>query len=225
MTRLKDNGGFTIVELLIAIAIFSAILLIIVYAFLFGVNEFTQAYVSSKTQETARSIEQAITQSFDLTASGGYTVLNPIKNNSSGITTNGFCLGQYRYSFVTGMELNISVNANLAHVFVQDIYPGCNISSSPQDLSGGVTLATGSKELIGQNMRVGYFNINSNTTSNNETYYNIAFNIAYGDDNTLIRTDISGTENTPLYSCPSVFINGKMCAFATINTIAYQRVQ
>ncbi|NBW29419.1 prepilin-type N-terminal cleavage/methylation domain-containing protein, partial [bacterium] len=65
-----NKSGFTIVELMIAISIFSGLLIIMVYSFLFSLDAFMKAYVSSKTQETLRNVDQSISTSINLGTNG-----------------------------------------------------------------------------------------------------------------------------------------------------------
>ena len=213
---MKSNNkkGFTIVELLIAISVFSALLIIIVYAFLYGLNTFSKAQVVSKTQEVSRSIEQNIAQSFSLTAAGSYTSIKPVTNN--GITSEGFCLGQYRYSYVLDKQLTSSNNYGL----LQDTLQGCSSSTSSVDLSGNLpTTLNTPKQLLGNNMRISNFIITPTTPSNSSaTGYQLVMEIDYGNN---LKAGINGYN----YQCPSGNISSSFCAVAKIDTIIFQRIQ
>jgi prepilin-type N-terminal cleavage/methylation domain-containing protein len=205
--------GFTIVELLIAISIFSSLLIIIVYAFLYGLNTFTKSQIVSNTQETARSIEQNLTQSLSLTASGGYTTITP--TTTGDITTNGFCLGQYRYSYVPDKKLT---NSNFYGLW-QDTYYGCSPSTKALDLSANPKTKSykNLKQLLGNNMRLSNFAITPVVTIGSG--YQIQFEVDYGDQ---LQLNDSGAYK---YHCPSGSISSSFCAVAKVDTIVFQRVQ
>jgi prepilin-type N-terminal cleavage/methylation domain-containing protein len=215
---MKSNNkkGFTIVELLIAISVFSALLIIIVYAFLYGLNTFSKAQVVSKTQEVSRSIEQNIAQSFSLTAAGSYTSITPVTNNANnGITSYGFCLGQYRYSYVLDKQLTSSNNYGL----LQDTFQGCSSSTSPVDLSGSLPILNKPKQLLGNNMRISNFTITPSTPSNiSATGYQLVVEIDYGNN---LKAGTNGYK----HQCPSGNISSSFCAVAKIDTIIFQRIQ
>ena len=212
---MKSNNkkGFTIVELLIAISVFSALLIIIVYAFLYGLNTFSKAQVVSKTQEVSRSIEQNIAQSFSLTAAGSYTSITPVTNN--GITSYGFCLGQYRYSYVLDKQLTSSNNYGL----LQDTLQGCSSSTSSVDLSGNLPTLNKPKQLLGNNMRISNFTITTSTPLySSATGYQLVMEIDYGNN---LKAGTNGYK----YQCPSGNISSSFCAVAKIDTIIFQRIQ
>ena len=215
---MKSNNkkGFTIVELLIAISVFSALLIIIVYAFLYGLNTFSKAQVVSKTQEVSRSIEQNIAQSFSLTAAGSYTPITAVTNINNRITSEGFCLGQYRYSYVLDKQLTSSNNYGL----LQDTIQGCSTSTVSVDLSAAnlPTLNT-PKQLLGNNMRISNFTIRKSTPSNSSaTGYKLVMEIDYGNN---LKAGTNGYN----YQCPSGNISSSFCAVAKIDTIIFQRIQ
>ena len=212
---MKSNNkkGFTIVELLIAISVFSALLIIIVYAFLYGLNTFSKAQVVSKTQEVSRSIEQNIAQSFSLTAAGSYTPITHVTNNE--ITSEGFCLGQYRYSYVLDKQLTSSNNYGL----LQDTLQGCSSSTSSVDLSGNLPTLNKPKQLLGNNMRISNFTITKSTPSNSSAVgYQLVMEIDYGNN---LKAETNGYK----YQCPSGNISSSFCAVAKIDTIIFQRIQ
>jgi prepilin-type N-terminal cleavage/methylation domain-containing protein len=210
-----SKKGFTIVELLIAISVFSALLIIIVYAFLYGLNTFSKAQVVSKTQEVSRSIEQNIAQSISLTAAGSYTPITPVTNN--GITSQGFCLGQYRYSYVLDKQLTSTNNYGL----LQDTIQGCSTSTVSVDLSAAnlpTTLNT-PKQLLGNNMRISNFTITPSTPSNSSAVgYQLVMEIDYGNN---LKAGTNGYK----YQCPLGNISSSFCAVAKIDTIIFQRIQ
>ena len=212
-----SKKGFTIVELLIAISVFSALLIIIVYAFLYGLNTFSKAQVVSKTQEVSRSIEQNISQSFSLTAAGSYTPITSFTNTNNEITSQGFCLGQYRYSYVLDEQLTSTNNYGLLQDTIQG---GCSTSTVSVDLSANLpTTLNTPKQLLGNNMRISNFTITPSTPLNSSAVgYQLVMEIDYGNN---LKAGTNGYK----YQCPSGNISSSFCAVAKIDTIIFQRIQ
>src|SRR5689334_15673116 len=91
--KLKSQSGFTIVELLIATAVFSLVLLVVTA----GIIRMGQAYYKgitmSRIQETTRTVSQEVTSSIQLAAgkrrNGSITIPNAKQ----------FCVGDVRYTY------------------------------------------------------------------------------------------------------------------------------
>src|SRR4051812_3835737 len=98
-----NRHGFTMVELMIAISVFSLVLVLITTGILRFTRQYYKGVISSKTQDAARAVVDDVTRAiqfnggslYDLTTTGG-----------PGPTT-GYCLGKekryrfYMYSQVT----------------------------------------------------------------------------------------------------------------------------
>jgi len=85
-----DSKGFTIVELLMAMAIFSFVMVIVVVAFTQLMRSYRQGVTSQKTQSLAREII------VDMTRIAHES--NEIKTDTTG-TTSHFCLGNVQYNY------------------------------------------------------------------------------------------------------------------------------
>ena len=90
MSKVKNQTGFTILELMIATAVFSVLLAVCMTAFLQVGRMFVKGVNLSLTQEDTRNILDSI--SGDIRFSGQTPDLS---NLSSGY----FCVGQHRYKF------------------------------------------------------------------------------------------------------------------------------
>jgi prepilin-type N-terminal cleavage/methylation domain-containing protein len=231
-----NKSGFTIVELMIAISIFSGLLIIMVYSFLFSLDAFMKAYVSSKTQETLRNVDQSISTSINL-GTNGVVYLKPVQYNISNgnytITSQGFCIGQYRYSYILSQESDSNGNYNyvnlsipiLNHNLVQDVMTGgCNSNMSAQDLSSPLNtsaqqLSSSSKELAGNNIGILSFSLAPSNTIGNTPVYNFLATFGYG--NNLNVSYESGKLSS---SCPGTFHGGNFCALSSFNDYINQRV-
>ena len=233
-----NKSGFTIVELMIAISIFSGLLIIMVYSFLFSLDAFMKAYVSSKTQETLRNVDQSISTSINL-GTNGVVYLKPVQYNISNgnytITSQGFCIGQYRYSYILSQESDSNGNYNyvnlsipiLNHNLVQDVMTGgCNSNMSAQDLSSPLNtsaqqLSSSSKELAGNNIGILSFSLSPTYAFGNTPVYNFLATFGYG-NNLNVSYDLSG--NLSSSSCPGTFHGGNFCALSSFNDYINQRV-
>lgn len=218
MSKKLNNNGFTIVELLIAISVFSTLLIIIVYSFIYGLDTFIKDQIVSNTQETTRSIEQNITQNLSLTPIGSYT---PIKsttttikstttNTTTNVTSQGFCIGDYRYSYILDQQLTSNIGG-----LVQDTVAGCSSTDFAIDLSNKKNLTSSSRQLLGDNMQISQLNISPIDNTNG---FILTIEIDYG-------SNFNSGSNDYTYSCPSGNISASYCAVDKVDTYVFQGIQ
>jgi prepilin-type N-terminal cleavage/methylation domain-containing protein len=215
--RLRSNqAGFTLIELMIATTIFTVLLVIIIFAFLFVSNDYVKSNVEAQTQETARAVIEQVAEDIQLN-----------NFNVSPIITSGnyhmYCIGNDRYSFWYNKEIAGSGSDGAPHALVIDT--GCTSSSVPETLNDATI--TGN-ELLGNHMRLGNFSV---TNTGVAGQYAVSVTIAYGSDNQgqggpLIPTANTSTNPTSYtYTCPDNNLGGNFCASTTLSTIVQQRVQ
>lgn len=186
--RISNNKGFTIIELMVATAVFSVILLIVTA----GVMAFTRQYIkgqtNNKTQVTVRNIINQITADAEFNSYHSF--------NGSYIPADGdgdvgcFQIGNDLYSYELGAEVVEDGSGNhqasdglvVAPATDQD----CSSPSTPGDpLSPDEAISlSGARELLGQNMRLMALNI-----SQTNGIYSVEVKVAYGDDDLLGITD------------------------------------
>ena len=224
---------------MIAISIFSGLLIIMVYSFLFSLDAFMKAYVSSKTQETLRNVDQSISTSINL-GTNGVVYLKPVQYNISNgnytITSQGFCIGQYRYSYILSQESDSNGNYNyvnlsipiLNHNLVQDVMTGgCNSNMSAQDLSSPLNtsapkqLSSSSKELAGNNIGILSFSLSPTYAFGNTPVYNFLATFGYGNNLNVSYHKLGKLSSS---SCPGTFHGGNFCALSSFNDYINQRV-
>lgn len=176
----RENDGFTIVELMIALSVLSTILVISSAVVINLGVLFTRGVNQSNTQNTARNVINEIANQLKL---GGAT---PILPAGSPV----FCLGSQRYAYVLDHKLDGASTSD--HVLWRDTM---NNSASCQSLAiTGVPNPTDSltnttisgAELMGANMRLTDFNIYDNGNGT----YTVKVTVAYGDDDLVYK--ISG---------------------------------
>lgn len=170
------NSGFTIVELMIALAVLSTVLIISSSVVINLGALFVKGINQTNTQNTARNIVNELANQLQL---GSAVPIIPPGNNV-------FCLGSQRYSYVTNVKLTSS---NTSHVLWRDTMKNSGSCAalglttvSPSDSLTDTSIK--GSELLATNMRImPDFGI----TDNGNGTYTIRVTVAYGDDD-LIQT-------------------------------------
>lgn len=202
MRNQTSQKGFTIIELLIATTVFSVILLIASAAIIQIGRVYYKGLISTKTQETARSVMENVSRDLQFSNSKALRV-----NEADGRKV--YCIGDNRYTYVLGTQVT-----NGAHGLVQDeAGNGCD----PGDFSTG-------KELLGENMRLTRFDISSN--DGNRTYQ-IGLGVAYGDSDLLTTYSADGLTlegNLSDTLCRSGVVGSNFCATSILDTTVKRRL-
>jgi len=224
-TILKEQSGFTIVELMIATLVFSVILVVITV----GVLHFTSSYYkgvnSSTTQTTAQNAIDTISQAIQFSASGtAGTDTAP-----SGV----FCAGSRMFLYSLGVQYQgatpSSSNWGL-YMFPNPHTSNCTTS--------GIGSFAGGTELLASGMRV--TNVSLTTVNATKNLWQLSLTIVYGDSDLLCNSKLSGTtrgscqQTAATYSvtdtvsgddvtCKSQ-IGSQFCSVAALSTVAQQRI-
>lgn len=210
--KLKDQqGGFTIIELLIASMVFAVILLLITMGILQVTRVYYKGLTESNTQNTARTVSDIIAQAIQF--NGGVVTTTQVAPTPG--VPYAFCVGNQQFSYTTGYQLADNPNGALAqshHVLVVDTVAGCTSSTPPQNVRNASV--TG-RELMGSSMRLTKLDISS--LGNN--LYQIDVVVSNGEDDLL--TNPTGTNA----KCISTQSGGHFCAQSTLSTVAVKRVQ
>lgn len=197
----SHSDGFTVVELLIATAVFSVVLLVCSIGLIQISRTFYKGITVTRTQEVARAVVDDVASSVEFSSSNVVT-LSP--NNGS----LGYCVGNTRYSYRLYQKLP---DSGTPHVFVADKPAVC--SGSAQDLQGSLT--ANSRELLSPSMRVSKFTI----TANSNRLYSINIKLASGDDDLLANY---GNANA---TCSGILAGTQFCATVELTTVVQKRVQ
>ena len=207
--RVRGPNGFTIVELMLATMVFGVILLVIAV----GVVRFTSAYfkgiTSSKTQGTARAIMLEAAQSIQFSK----TVTTIPAAGVGGVQ--GVCVDNTLYSFVVSQQVTDAAPNGALH----QGYHGLVVSNgacSP-NLPATPTLPAGSRELLGQHMRLGAFDVSAKGK-----LYTIRIRVIYGDDDLLTPAVSAGT-NWATENCAGI-TGSQFCAVSDLTTTVEQRL-
>ena len=215
-----DGQGFTIVELLIATAIFAVVLLVAQTSFVQIGHLFYKGVSITQTQDVADHIFQDINGNFQTAPNVGGGVNSP----SGGYDY--YCIGNSRYTYRINNEVDLSAapdhSASGNFGILKDTLQGSGSACATpcNDLSGicaaGTVKLNNPVELLGNKMRVEQFNVSQSTTTSN--LYNLAIVLAYGDNNTLTY---SNPADYSTVACQGDAQNN-FCAVSRINTAVYK---
>lgn len=183
----NSDKGFTIVELMVASAIFTVVLMAALAGFLQIGRLFYKGTSQAATQELTKQILNDVSDSVLMAES-----LSGARNyGSSG--NQYLCLGGVRYSYKIGAIVDTANTDSLSNGegigLVKDTLPGPNACAPPCPTSAAVACPAGGErwnnpvEMLGDNMRLQQFTITPNPLS--ADYYTINIQVAYGEDEVL----------------------------------------
>lgn len=204
MKKKLNSTGFTIVELMIATTVFATILMVCMTGLILLGKNYYKGIAMSRTQNTARSVIDTISQSIQFTStdpiplvSGGTPTTGTVV--SSTVDTGAFCIGKKRFSFTKKQNVTSGT-------------PGQSALLLDEVGAGGVagcTPSSSGKELLGERMRLQELQILKN--GNN---YDIHLVIMYGDPGLAVPAgDLCATGS-----------GSQFCASAQLDTSAKRRL-
>lgn len=209
MINLKDEKGFTIVELLIATAILSIIILISTAVMLNIGNLYYKGATISREQDDVHNIVSDISQQIELSDSQPKTQsFTFINDQGNPVTANVYCIGTVRYTAVVGYQIGTQV----PEVLWRDKIPDntCpTLKSVPWPDTNGY-------EMIAPGSMLTYFNISSSSP------FDIQVSIAYGSSlaGSLLNLDTSNYNRT---TCKGLS-GDQYCATASLQEVVDQRL-
>lgn len=206
----RGTNGFTVVEMLVATAVFSMVLMVVSIGLLQISRTFYKGVTVTNTQEVARSIIDEIAASIEFSASD----IQPLTPNGS---TQGYCVGNIRYSFRPGQMLT---DNSTSHAFVTDrldkLTPplGCASSVQAMNLSTPM-LPANSRELLSPRMRVSKFSV----TSLGNRLYKVSLRLVSGEN------DLLANPTLPNATCTGLLNGSQFCATVELTTVVQKRLQ
>ncbi len=209
------DSGFTIIELLIATVIFSAIMLLLSIGVIQIANVYYKGITESNTQNVARDIINNIAQAIEFNSTG--PILPPSTNGFGPPGTTSLCIGNTQYAYVLGYQLVKSVPAPASHQTNHGMLENNSSCASGNSLDLNGSLPAGDAndaELLGQNMRLANLTITQLGSSN---FYTIDVRVVYGADD-LLTNPTSTTTN-----CQGG-AGSQFCAVAELSTTVQQRL-
>jgi prepilin-type N-terminal cleavage/methylation domain-containing protein len=208
----SSQGGFTILELMLASSVFAVILLIVASGVISFTNTYYKGVTATKTQAAARSIMDTISQGIQF----GQSVQIPAYYASG--TTYNMCIDDTLYSFRPGQEVidTPPFGADQGYHGLVAMN-GCNMSAT---LPATANLANG-RELLGEHMRVNILNV-----MQNGNLYTIHLRLISGEDDLLVQPVPS---NIPAWESSSETCAGnqagtQFCAVADLTTTVEKRI-
>jgi len=223
----QREGGFTIVELMIATVIFSLVLMGAMAGLVQVGRLYYRGITFARTQEAARNVVDEVSHAIqfskknvllsDILISGPQI---PLASNDTAF----FCVGPIRYSYTIDRKLTLGFDLakkEKEHVlWVDEPVGGCAEATSPvaADLASVNPCSDGSckngRELLSENMRISRFNV----IDNFDHTYSINLSLAYGDDDLL-----SNIDNRLV--CENSSISVQFCAISELSSTVLRRVQ
>ncbi len=211
----RDKNGFTLVELMIAVTVFS-VLLILSAASLTQISRlYYKAVIATKTQNVSRTIMNDIAQAFQFSSGNMTNVGVPDGNGLRRI-----CIGNVRYTYA----LNKQINSSNKHALWRDkvassgscdalnIYDNSEIANS--------AASAGGTELLESGMRLKSISIGGNNLIPEIKNINIA--VIYGDDDLINFSDSAKTQPV---DCKGGVTGSQWCAFSRLYTQVFSRVK
>lgn len=176
-----DQEGFTIIELMIATAVLSTILLLSTVMMVSIGKLYYKGINQARVQDATRTILDNVSQHLQLTSS------DPMQSeNSDDGKSQAWCIGDTRYTYTIGRQMgNDSTQNQSPHVLWREDNPnpgscdkpGPNALDNPSGING--------TEMIPPNSRLTAFDINQTIQP-----YKISIGVAYGDNDVLTGTGI-----------------------------------
>lgn len=207
-THRSNQKGFTIVELMIATAVFAVVLLLCTVGLLQISRTYYKGVVTARTQEVARDILEDVSDSIRF--NGGAVAPSILPNGA----TRGICAGGRRYSYQLNKQLNETI-ASQRHVIVVDEPANCSAGTTAQNING----SPAGRELMSTRMRLSTFSVAQVGTSTD--LWRVTVRVASGENNLLIDTNGDGTLDT----CRNVRSGSQFCAVSELSTVVQKRVR
>lgn len=210
----QHTKGFTVVELLVALAVFSVVLVVVTAAILQISRLYYKGVTETNVQATARDIMDTVSQAIQFSGGKVTDTVATIPGTSS-----DFCINNLQFSYRPGFKLvDSGSDPNTTnHSIVMRAVAGC---SSPvgQDLSAGGVVG---RELMAPNMRL------SNILVKNvgPNLYQVKVRVVYGDDDLLYSPSGSGYGATASDAACKGLAGRQFCAVSELSTVVISRVK
>ena len=227
----NSQSGFTIIELLVATAVFATIL-VVTTTTIIGISQtYVKGSVEGQTQQTARAVLNDISQAIQYSSVSA----NPKPTCAVSSCSNDeyyFCIGNdvYVYSLDKYLSSSSSLGAgNSSWVLIR-----YNNGSCPSQGNLPSPFPAGYAELLSPNERLGQLNI-IGTTINGVQNYTLSIEVGYGSNELLQDSTYNSSPNyvngatTPpsnylfTYACQSG-IDSSFCAVSSLTTTVAPRI-
>lgn len=213
----NNKKGFTLVELMIATAVFSTILLLATTGVINIGKLYYKGITTARTQEAARSIADEVSRSVQLTD-------GEIKGFSDEDSVySAVCIGKNRYTYRVDDTKVSDVEASgdtVRGLWLDEITEGDDCQPSSLD-----NFSDGGRELLGNNMRLIEFEVSEQPEDRTKIDINVG--VAYGENDLLTTYDdrgdyIAGADRGDA-QCKSTNSGGSFCAVSKLETFVKRR--
>jgi prepilin-type N-terminal cleavage/methylation domain-containing protein len=216
MKQQHRQHGFTIVELLVSMAVFSVVLMVVTIGIVQVSRVYYKGVTEANTQNVARNIMDTVAQAIQFSG-GSVLATNPTPTPG---TSYAFCINNQEFSYRLGFKMvDGTLGANQTnHALVQRTVSGCDATG--QDLSGSIS----GRELLAPNMRLA----NLVVEPAGDNLYRVQVRVVYGDDDLLYSpTGLQPATNGA--TAKDASCRGEQgrqfCAVSELSTVVISRVQ
>lgn len=222
-----NQKGFTIIELMIASAVFAVVLLGATTAIVQIGKLYYKGVISARTQQATRRVMDDISRPVqfsgkDIGVVPGYTEFG---TSTQTLQVHSFCIGDQRYSYAINAQVSDSAtpgtyNEKGLHRARHALWQNTTTAGdcTPCDLRDETPCGSG-KELLEQNMRLKNLDIPAPSGS----LYSISLGVIYGDDD-LIQFG-NQTDKTDPQTCRGAITGSQWCAVSELSTRVLKRIQ
>lgn len=218
----STQRGFTVIELMIATAVFAAILVVVLTAVTQIGKMYYKGLANSRTQEATRVLLEEITDQLQYSSEAPFPLSGLSAVNDG--QTYAFCIGATRYIFVVNREV---VNPN--HAVWSDRgglvdNPPCAATSVNMNTAQASPAVLGGRDLLPVGMRLSDIEITPLNSTN--TLWSVKIRVAYGANDLLEASDGSplSASNFKTAVCRGSAIGTQFCAISELQTTVYRRV-
>lgn len=230
----RKQQGFTMIELMIAMMVFSVILVVVTAGILNFSKQYYKGVIANQTQNTTRTIIDDVSRAIQFNSGSVYELP---KNDPLGPTgVFGYCLGESRrYSFLLNRQVSRASTLGplqSRYGLTSDTVSGCTTATLAVNTanssagSGKVNF----RELLGENMRLNKFKI-----TQADGLYTVTVKVIYGDNDLLCSPSVAGSCNPDAPTVTAHLANedvkcrltagSQFCAVSELSTTVKKRVQ
>lgn len=220
MSYSNNNQGFTIVELLIATAVFSVMLLGATFALVQVSRMYYKGVLVARTQDVARNVVDSVSRPMQLEGLSQREAVSV--STIDGREVRVRCIGNQRFTYTIGPQVDRSVTPGtvagdkVRHVLWRDLldqrFPCTAVDLTRENPTQGTNGIDG-EDLLTDKMRLSNFRIVATTGGT----YIIEVGVFYGERD-LMLPEISLNPAALPVSCKGSSTGGQWCAFAEYRT-------
>ncbi len=218
--------GFTIVEFMIATAVFSMVILLCSYAIIHVGRMYHKGVLTNRTQDTARRVVDDMVAAIQF----GQHSTDPRQFaqhsdedddlDIDGVVIRALCLGTVRYTYAPEAVLSTTSGEDgeiirSRHVLWRDELTG-NGNCAPLNITEAEPIGSNNgKELLGHNMRLPKFTVVPPEPGQS---WHVSVRVVYGDEADLFE------DGTEFGICKGAVAGGQFCAVSALTTNVTKRL-